>query len=192
MNATIRRSLTTAALVLSCADKTADPVCLTNAPEPKGDLVMHTFGWGGEVPFYRDGDEFMMIDHSPLDPGIVHAWGIGRLNEIGQQRLADALAQVDASMTESSSDCPHWSDESVSILHYDGREIEFLSHCPPIGFEALVLFYQDLTSALSVCPLSNYWAETGEEPPDFVVSIDCDSIYSSSRDDDLANSPACW
>jgi hypothetical protein len=187
MDFAIPRLLAAFALV-ACTDEPAPVVCLTDVPEPKGELVLEASGWGGVVPLYQDGDEFMMI-HADHEPGIVRAWGIGRLTALGEQRLADALAQVDPSMTEPG-DCPHVSDPTSEVLHYEGQTIEFLGHCPPLGFAALVAFHHDIRGALGVCPLADYSAEYGEEQ-DILISIDCESIYSLSQPHPLADSEAC-
>ena len=102
----------------------------------------------------------------------VYGWASADLTEAGEQRLADALAAVDPSLTEPAPGeygCTY-RETLPAIVYVDGEAFEYLSLCPPEGLVELATLHEELVELLLDCPLDPSWYE-GELP---LTQTDCE------------------
>jgi hypothetical protein len=121
---------------------------------------------------YQREDGSLLLLRERWDGTAVYGWASAELTEVGEQRLADAIAAVDPSLTQPAPGeygCTY-RETLPAIVYVDDEAFEYLSLCPPEGLVELATLYEELVELLLDCPLDPSWYE-GELP---LAQTDCE------------------
>lgn len=175
-----------AAITLACASSACaadysneEPPSLAESPIVDSDQLVferQLRWWSPPISqrarLYQREDGSLLLLRERWNGREVYGWAEGELNDAGAQRLTDALAAVDTSLTQPAPgayECTY-RETLPAIVYLDDEPFEYLSLCPPEGLAELATFYEELVELLLDCPLDPSWY-AGELP---LTQTDCE------------------
>lgn len=124
------------------------------------------------IRIYDRAEGGLLLLRQRWDGSATYAWATGELTAAGEQRLAEAEAAFDPSLTEpaaGSYECTYH-DTLPAAVYVDAAAYPYASLCPPEGWAALAKLYEELGELLLDCPLDPSWYE-GDALP--LAQTDC-------------------
>lgn len=123
------------------------------------------------VRLYQRDDGSLLLLRDRWSGVATYGWAEAELDAAGDQRLADALAAADPSLTDPAPGnyaCTY-AETLTAVVYLDSQPFEYLSTCPPEGLADLATFYEEVVELMLDCPLDPSWYD-GEVP---LVQTDC-------------------